>query len=188
MGLMRALPAAAVVSIVVAGSALTATSAHAAPEATQGTTSLIFSHNVTTNFFANNVFVFGQDPAGGTVAGVGKFAFELPVATSKDSKVTHEGALSFSHSGFRGWRTAVLRYVTWDFAKGTVSGNVWGTDHMYKNKTIFTLTHVRDEGSSVSFTLKLAPHAAGFLNKILDTWVFTEGMRLGSGFNAPASS
>lgn len=168
-------------SAAIAASTLVPVAAQAAAEPV-GTTSMRFSYGVTETLLQNNVLVAGQSPAGGTILTPGKVALEMPIASVKGSKYLHEGELFFSHSGSMGWRTVVISGVQLNLASDSVKGVVYATDTVLGTKEIFTVKHVKKSSGGTSYTLVLAPGAAALLNSSLGTWVFKEGMRVGTGY------
>lgn len=84
-------------------------------------------------------------------------------------------------AGAMGWRTVVVSNLTADLAKGTLKGRVFATDTDLGNATIFTLTKVKSESPTTTYTVKLAPGVAKLLNGALGVHVFSDGMRIGSG-------
>ena len=128
-----------------------------------------------------NVYVNGEDPGGSTILAPGKLALEFPVSAIKNGKASHLGELFISHNGAMGWRTVVVSNLTANLEAGTLKGRVYATDTDLGKYTIFTLTNAKTSGTTTSFTIKLAPGAAGLLNTALGVHAFTEGMRIGSG-------
>ncbi len=158
-----------------------ATAAGAADDKIIGSTAILVNYGVTKALLGANVYVNGEDPAGSTIVAPGKLGLEFPVSGLKKGKASHFGDLFLSHTGAMGWQTVVVSNLTADLGKGTLKGRVYATDSDLGTYTIFTLTKVKKQGPSMTYTVKLAPGVAGVLNDALGVHVFSEGMRIGSG-------
>jgi len=158
-----------------------ATAAGAADSKIIGSTAILVNYDVTKALLGANVYVNGEDPAGSTIVSPGKLGLEFPVSGVKNGKISHFGELFLSHTGAMGWRTVVVSNLTADLSKGTLKGRVYATDTDLGTYTIFTLTKVKNQVPSTTYTVKLAPGVAGVLNDALGVHVFSEGMRIGSG-------
>lgn len=162
--------------LVPAGSVATAAESKAI-----GVTAIRVNYDVTKALLGANVYVNGEDPGGSTIIAPGKLALEFPVSGVKNGRASHLGDLFLSHTGAMGWRTVVVSNLTADLGKGTLKGRVYSLDSDLGVYTIFTLTKVKNEAPTTTYTVKLAPGVAGLLNPALGTHVFRDGMRIGSG-------
>lgn len=172
-----------VASLGLAGAFLVpATSVATAAEAKSiGVTAIRVNYDVTKALLGANVYVNGEDPGGSTILSPGKLALEFPVSGVKNGKASHTGDLFLSHTGAMGWRTVVVSNLTADLSKGTLKGRVYSLDTDLGVYTIFTLSKVKNQAPTTSYTVKLAPGVASLLNSALGTHVFSDGMRIGSG-------
>ncbi len=158
-----------------------ATAAVAADGKVIGSTAILVNYDVTKALLGANVYVNGEDPAGSTIVSPGKLGLEFPVSGVKNGKASHFGSLFLSHTGAMGWRTVDVSNLTADLGKGTLKGRVYALDTDLGTYTIFTLTKVKKQGPSTTYTVKLAPGVADLLNDALGVHVFSDGMRIGSG-------
>lgn len=171
------------VTVGLAGALLVPTAAVASSDRskTLGLTAMRVNASVTEALLKSNITVNGEDPGGSTILPPGKLALSFPISDVKNGKASHLGELFISHNGAMGWRTVVVSNLTANLEAGTLKGRVYATDTDLGKYTIFTLTNAKTSGTTTSFTIKLAPGAAGLLNSALGVHAFTEGMRIGSG-------
>jgi len=171
------------VTVGLAGALLVPTAAVASSDRskTLGLTAMRVNASVTEALLKSNITVNGEDPGGSTILPPGKLALSFPISDVKNGKASHLGELFISHNGAMGWRTVVVSNLTANLEAGTLKGRVYATDTDLGKYTIFTLTNAKTSGTTTSFTIKLAPGAAGLLNTALGVHAFTEGMRIGSG-------
>jgi len=172
---------AAMVGLAAAFLVPTATAASADQSKTLGITAIRVNAGVTEALLKSNITVNGEDPGGSTILPPGKLALSFPISDVKNGKASHLGELFISHNGAMGWRTVVVSNLTANLEAGTLKGRVYATDTDLGKYTIFTLSNAKTSGSTTTFTVKLAPGAAGLLNSALGTHAFSEGMRIGSG-------
>jgi len=171
------------VTVGLAGALLVPTAAVASSDRskTLGLTAMRVNASVTEALLKSNITVNGEDPGGSTILPPGKLALSFPISDVKNGKASHLGELFISHNGAMGWRTVVVSNLTANLEAGTLKGRVYATDTDLGKYTIFTLTNAKTSGTTTTFTIKLAPGAAGLLNTALGVHAFTEGMRIGSG-------
>lgn len=139
------------------------------------------NYEVTRSLFGAGVSLYGADPAGGTMLAPGRLAFEMPLSNFAGKTATHLGDLTFTRGYSSYYRTAVLNDVRFDFGKKKATARIWATDTALGKVTMFSLAHVKSQGPSTSFTLKLTADGAKVLNDSLGVAIFSGGMRFGAG-------